>query len=115
MGRLDQQLIDLKAKLQDSQNSRDPLAFESIQKQMKAREKQLLPIYTQMATKFTQLHDASLRMKAKGVIKEVLDWKNCRFFFYKRLNRRVSEWLLIKEVKEAAGDKHSYKSALELV
>jgi len=96
-------------------NSGDHSAFDSIQKQIKAREKQLLPIYTQIATKFAELHDTSLRMKAKGVIKEVVDWKNCRSFFYKRLNRRVSEWLLIKKVRESAGDKVSYKSASEMV
>ena len=115
MGRLDQQLINLKAKLQEARNSGDHATFESLQQQIKAREKQLLPVYTQIATKFAELHDTSLRMAAKGVIREVVDWGNCRSFFYKRLRRRVVEWVLIKTVRDAAGDQLSYKSAMDMV
>ncbi|KAG0449699.1 hypothetical protein HPP92_027131 [Vanilla planifolia] len=54
-------------------------------------------------------------MAAKGVVREVVDWKSSRTFFYKRLNRRVSEWSLIKSAKEASGEELSDKSALELI
>ncbi len=40
-----------------------------------AREKQLLPLYTSVATTFADLHDRAGRMKAKGVIKESISWK----------------------------------------
>ncbi|XP_057502237.1 acetyl-CoA carboxylase 1-like [Actinidia eriantha] len=115
MGRLDQKLINLKAKLQEARSAGTHATFESLQQQIKAREKQLLPVYTQIATKFAELHDTSLRMAAKGVIREVVDWSNCRSFFYKRLHRRVVEASLIKTVRDAAGDQLSHKSAMDLM
>ena len=115
MGRLDQQLINLKAKLQEAKDNRVYGSIESLQQQIKAREKQLLPVYTQIATKFAELHDTSLRMAAKGVIKEVVDWGNSRHFFYRRLHRRVIEGSLIKVVRDAAGDQMSHKCAMDLI
>lgn len=115
MGRLDKQLIDLNAELSEAKSTRAIANVESLQQQIKAREKQLLPIYTQIATKFAELHDTSSRMAAKGVIKEVVDWANSRSFFYKRLNRRVAEGSLIKIVRDAAGDQLSYKAALDMI
>ncbi|KAK9110639.1 hypothetical protein Sjap_018699 [Stephania japonica] len=115
MGRLDQQLIDLKGKLLDALKSRVPTSVEDLQQQVKSREKQLLPVYTQIATRFAELHDSSFRMAAKGVIREVVEWGSSRSFFYKRLNRRVSEGSLIRIVRDAAGDQLSHKSAMELI
>lgn len=115
MGRLDQQLIDLKGKIQESKGSGAHGNVESLQKQIKAREKQLLPVYIQIATKFAELHDTSLRMAAKGVIKEVVDWANSRPFFYKRLHRRIEEGSLIKIVRDASGNQLSHKSAMDLI
>ncbi|CAM8936060.1 unnamed protein product [Rhodiola kirilowii] len=115
MGRLDQQLITLKEKLQEANKNEDRLAINSLQKQIQAREKSLLPVYTQIATKFAELHDTSLRMAAKGVIKEVVDWSNSRSFFYKRLHRRIMEESLVRTVTEAAGDHLSHKSAKDLI
>ncbi|XP_054796887.1 acetyl-CoA carboxylase 1-like [Prosopis cineraria] len=115
MGRLDQQLINLKAKLQDAKTSRALGRIESLQQQINSREKQLLPVYTQIATKFAELHDTSLRMAAKGVIREVLDWSKSRSFFYRRLRRRIGEHSLINSVRDAAGDQLSHESAMGLV
>ncbi|KAK9270500.1 hypothetical protein L1049_026080 [Liquidambar formosana] len=115
MGRLDQQLINLKAKLQEARGTGTHGTVESLQQKIKAREKQLLPVYTQIATKFAELHDTSLRMAAKGVIKEVVDWDKSRSFFYKRLHRRIMEGSLIKTVRDAAGDQLSHKSAMDLI
>lgn len=115
MGRLDQQLMNLKAKLPEARSSRAQATVETLLLQIKAREKQLLPVYTQIATKFAELHDTSFRMAAKGVIKEVVEWENSRSFFYKRLYRRVVEGSLISTMRNAAGDCLSYKSALNLV
>ncbi|KAI3950918.1 hypothetical protein MKW92_020924 [Papaver armeniacum] len=78
MGRLDQKLISLKAKLKEAKSS--------------GIEKQILPVYTQIATRFAELHDTSFRMAAKGVIKEVF-----------------------RTVINAAGDRLCHKSALELI
>ncbi|KAK3001001.1 hypothetical protein RJ639_021732 [Escallonia herrerae] len=115
MGRLDRQLIHMKTKLQEARSTRAVGDVETLEKQIEAREKQLLPVYTQIATKFAELHDTSYRMAAKGVIREILDWGNSRSFFYKRLLRRVVEASLIKTVRNAAGVQLSYKSAMDMI
>ncbi|XP_071710268.1 acetyl-CoA carboxylase 1-like isoform X2 [Rutidosis leptorrhynchoides] len=109
MSRLDPQIRDLKCKLQESKFD------QTIVQQIKAREKQLLPIYTQIATKFAELHDTSFRMAEKGVVKQVVDWNISRFFFYSRLRRRLAEASLISIARDAAGDALSYKSAHDLI
>nr|CAC19875.1 acetyl-CoA carboxylase [Brassica napus] len=111
MGRLDQNLISLRAKLQDAKQSE----MDLIKQQIKARKKQLLPLYIQIATKFADLHDTSMRMAAKGVIKCVVDWSGSRSFFYRKLIRRIAESSLVKHVREASGDNLSYKSAMGLI
>ncbi|MFS7937166.1 putative ligase [Helianthus anomalus] len=109
MTRLDPQIQNLKEKLKESKYD------QTIANQIKARQKQLLPIYTQIATKFAELHDTSFRMAEKGVVKKVVDWKVSRFFFYKRLRRRLAEASLISSMREAAGDMLSYKSAYDMI
>ncbi|OIT39824.1 PREDICTED: acetyl-CoA carboxylase 1-like [Nicotiana attenuata] len=115
MGRLDQQLINLKSRLQEARTAGVYATIETVQQQIKTREKQLLPVYTQIATKFAELHDTSFRMAAKGVVREVVNWGSSRSFFYRRLRRRVEEETLIKTVRDAAGDQLSYKSAMDMV
>ncbi|AQK42598.1 acetyl-coenzyme A carboxylase1 [Zea mays] len=116
MGRLDPELINLKAKLQDAKHGNGSLPdIESLQKSIEARTKQLLPLYTQIAVRFAELHDTSLRMAAKGVIKKVVDWEESRSFFYKRLRRRISEDLLAKEIRRIIGDNFTHQSAMELI
>lgn len=115
MGRLDPELINLKSKLKEASSSATASTVEDLQRQIKAREKKLLPLYIQIATKFAELHDTSLRMAAKGVIKEVVEWSKSRLFFYKRLHRRVAEDDLVKTLKEAAGQQLEYKSARETI
>ncbi|XP_010513439.2 PREDICTED: acetyl-CoA carboxylase 1-like [Camelina sativa] len=116
MGRLDQKLINLKAKIQDAKQNEAAYAnIKLLQQQIKTREKQLLPVYIQIATKFAQLHDTSMRMAAKGVIKSVVEWSGSRSFFYKKLYRRIAESSLVKKIRKASGDKLSYKSAMGLI
>ncbi|ERM94222.1 hypothetical protein AMTR_s00010p00206450 [Amborella trichopoda] len=115
MGRLDPELVSLKSKLQEAKSVGLSGTAEGIQQKIKEREKKLLPIYTQIATKFAQLHDTSLRMKAKGVIKEVIEWGNSRAFFYGRLQRRLAEGALVKTVREAAGEEVSKDLAFTMV
>ena len=116
MGRLDPELINLKAKLHGAKLGNGSLLdIESLQKSIEARTKQLLPLYTQIAIRFAELHDTSLRMAAKGVIKKVVDWEESRSFFYKRLRRRISEDVLAKEIRGIAGDHFTHQSAVELI
>ncbi|KYQ93773.1 acetyl-CoA carboxylase [Tieghemostelium lacteum] len=63
----------------------------NIKQQIQQREKELLGIYQQIAIKFADLHDTPGRMKAKGVIHEVIPWKESRKYFYHRLKRRLYE------------------------
>ncbi|CAJ0940987.1 unnamed protein product [Ranitomeya imitator] len=48
------------------------LERKSLEKKLKAREDQLLPIYHQIAVKFADLHDTPGRMQEKGVITRFL-------------------------------------------
>ncbi|KAK6168611.1 hypothetical protein SNE40_019808 [Patella caerulea] len=62
-----------------------------LQKDLKEREDNLLPIYHTVAVQFADLHDTPGRMEEKGVISNVLDWKTSREFFYWRMRRRLLE------------------------
>lgn len=57
----------------------------------KRREELLFTTYRHIAERFADLHDAPGRMHAKGVIRDVVDWKNARNYFYRRLKRRLVE------------------------
>ncbi|KAL5230766.1 hypothetical protein ABZP36_029542 [Zizania latifolia] len=116
MLRLDPELINLNARLREMKKENSGLSeMETIRRTMIVRMKQLMPIYTQVATRFAELHDTSDRMAAKGVIGKVVDWEESRAFFYRRLRRRVTEDALAKEIREAAGEQLSQKSALEYI
>ncbi|KAL2653562.1 hypothetical protein R1flu_021690 [Riccia fluitans] len=109
--RLDAQVIALKQKLQ----SADQAAAQSIQQQINARVKLLLPVYKQIAIRFAELHDTANRMAAKGVIKKPVDWAQSRYFFHRRLKRRLVEEALVQQVQDAAGEVLSHGDALALI
>jgi len=71
---------------------------DELKKKMTLREKQLLPVYSQIALQFADLHDRSGRMKAKGVIRDQLVWANSRRYFYWRLRRRLNEEYLLRRM-----------------
>jgi acetyl-CoA carboxylase / biotin carboxylase 1 len=56
---------------------------------VKAREKQLLPVYQQVALQFADMHDTPVRMMAKGVLAGVVPWSSSRRYFTGRLKRCV--------------------------
>ncbi|XP_072271466.1 acetyl-CoA carboxylase 2 isoform X2 [Pyxicephalus adspersus] len=64
---------------------------KNLEKKLKAREEILLPIYHQIAVKFADLHDTPGRMQEKGVISDILEWKEARTFMYWRLRRLLLE------------------------
>ncbi|KAJ3476483.1 hypothetical protein NLG97_g9117 [Lecanicillium saksenae] len=82
MARMDETYAQLKKNLADPATSKEEA--EEIKTKMAARERQLLPVYSQIAIQFADLHDRAGRMKAKGTIREVLEWTNARRFFYWR-------------------------------
>merc|ERR1711990_1439031 len=65
------------------------------------REKDLLPLYTQIAHEFADLYDRAGRMKAKGVVRDVLAFKRSREYFYWRVQRRQAEMGLRKAIADA--------------
>ncbi|KAK3274777.1 hypothetical protein CYMTET_17053 [Cymbomonas tetramitiformis] len=87
-----------KADLLKAMKRLDPVYAKLEGAEAKAREKLLLPIYTQIAVKFASLHDTPGVMKHKGVISEVVPWKDSRVFFYKALRRRLAEVDVAKEL-----------------
>ncbi|KAH7038334.1 acetyl-CoA carboxylase [Microdochium trichocladiopsis] len=109
MARLDPAYGALRKQAADKNLSKDEL--EAIKGKMVAREKQLLPIYSQISIQFADLHDRAGRMKAKGTIREIIEWKNARRFFYWRLRRRLNEEYILK--KMAAAVNSTPKSSAE--
>lgn len=63
-----------------------------------------------MAHEFADLHDRAGRMKAKGVIRDVVTWKRSRSYFFWRAKRRIAEDSLVRAfqvrltVQAAGGD-----------
>ncbi|KAK3322810.1 acetyl-CoA carboxylase [Apodospora peruviana] len=96
MARLDPVYGDLKKKMTDNTLSKEET--DKIKQQLTAREQQLLPVYAQVSLQFADLHDRAGRMKAKGVIREVLEWKNARRFFYWRVRRRLNEEYILRRI-----------------
>ena len=103
MRRLDPTLKQLDDELQmavSKMGQGSPLV-EKILAQISAREKELLPIYQQLATQFAELHDTPGRMKEKGVIDAIVPWEVSREFFYWRLRRRLEEHAVRKQLVAA--------------
>lgn len=96
MARLDPTYGALRQSLHDKSLSGEELA--SVKAKMTEREERLLPVYSQVALQFADLHDRAGRMEAKGTIRAALEWKNARRFFYWRLRRRLSEELILKRM-----------------
>ena len=96
MARLDPVYADLRAQLADKSITSDKQS--DIKVKMTERESLLLPVYSQISLQFADLHDRAGRMKAKDVIRQPLQWKNARRFFYWRLRRRLNEESLIAKM-----------------
>jgi len=102
MNRLDSKLQQLSSELAVAEESLAEDEAASLRKQIEAREKALLPLYTQISYEFADLHDRPGRMRAKGVIRDVVPWERSREYFYWRVRRRLAQDKLVKELK--AGD-----------
>ncbi|XP_073965390.1 acetyl-CoA carboxylase isoform X2 [Choristoneura fumiferana] len=57
------------------------------EKSAKAREKELQPIYHEIAVQFAELHDTAERMLEKGCIFDIIPWRDSRRVLYWRLRR----------------------------
>ncbi|KAJ2383450.1 acetyl-coenzyme-A carboxylase, partial [Coemansia sp. RSA 2559] len=100
MDRLDPQVRDLRQELANPDLA--PAQKAEIKQALDAREKALLPVYTQIAVQFADLHDRAGRMAAKGVIRSEIQWAHARTYFFHRLKRRLHEEQLRKAIQAAA-------------
>lgn len=98
MHRLDKTLIDLNEQLGEAGESE----AAGIQESIKNRERALLPVYEQISVQFCELHDTPVRMEAVGVIRQQVEWKSSRSFFYWRLRRKLAEFDLRKKIIDAS-------------
>ena len=111
--RLDPVLIQLDKEASSLLNEDEKL--KDLQRRIAQREKSLLGVYQQIAVHFADLHDTPGRMKAKGVIKRQVDWKDSRSFFYWRLRRMLTEFDFFNATKELKPSTYSRKESCELL
>ncbi|GET91303.1 acetyl-coA carboxylase, putative [Leishmania tarentolae] len=64
-------------------------------------EKNLLPHYRDVAVRFADLHDTYVRMKATGVVRDVVPWKDSRRHFYHKLERKLKELEVANDMLES--------------
>lgn len=99
MARNDPTYASLKKQLATAQASGSTSEeVEALHAKIADREDQLLPIYTQISLQFADLHDRSGRMKAKGVIRDQLEWRTSRRYFYWRVRRRLNEEYILRRM-----------------
>ena len=113
MERLDPTMKKLVGELADSKTTNEEKA--RLEQEIKRREEQLAGVYHQVAVQFAELHDTPVRMKEKRTIRDIVEWKEARKFFYWRLRRKLLETQLGKQVVEAAGEGklgHSQREAM---
>merc|ERR1719228_2783031 len=91
MERLDPVMKKLIGQLADSHITNAEKA--RLEQEIKRREEQLAGV-----------HDTPIRMKEKGTIRDVVEWKSARRFFYWRLRRKLLETQLCRQIVDAAGE-----------
>jgi len=69
----------------------DKTSGKSVDKDIKAREKLLMPFYRQVSRTYCDLHDRSGRMVAVGAISDELTWKDSREYLHWRIRRRLRQ------------------------
>jgi len=75
-----------------------------------SRETELLPSYQPLGEIFCDLHDRPERMLAKGVIRDIVPWKQARSYFFYRLKRRFKEMAIATALAKQRGIE--YEAAL---
>jgi len=114
MHRLDEKLMQLSAELGVAEESLAVAEVEDLKTQIASRERLLLPLYTQISHEFADLHDRPGRMKAKGVIRAVVEWEHSREYFGWRVRRRLAQDSLVKQLR-AADSELGHQEAVALL
>jgi len=112
MHQLDPVLMSLDAELETAASDMD---VAELSNQIKDRETALMPLYLQVAHEFADLHDRAGRMKAKGVIRDKLEWKSSRAYMYWRVKRRIAEDELRDGIMAAAPHLDHYAATDKIV
>ena len=81
---------------------------------VQARQQVLLQPYRSVAVGFADMHDKAERMRAKGIVRKVIPWKNARRFFYWRLKKGIIEDALARSIS-ATQDTMSFSEGKDLV
>ncbi|XP_050664997.1 acetyl-CoA carboxylase isoform X2 [Leptidea sinapis] len=103
-GSIDEVLITTDVGKQAESKIRDlESELATAEKSAKAREKELAPVYHQIAVQFAELHDTAERMLEKGCIFDIVPWKQSRKILYWRLRRVLRQNEQEKRVKLATG------------
>jgi len=100
--RLDPSLVKMSEKLKELKAAGSEREVAELEAEISTREDRVFVCYRQIAEHFADLHDTPGRMKAKGVISEVVPWKRSRSYFYWRLRRRLGEMNLIRKLQAAS-------------
>jgi acetyl-CoA carboxylase/biotin carboxylase 1 len=102
----DKHVIEMMHRLDDKlrQLDADLKGGKDVSKEIKAREKLLLPMYKQVSVTYCDLHDRSGRMKGLGAIREELKWSESRAYLHWRIRRRLQENGAAKKLQEGVGD-----------
>ena len=87
--------------------------YEGAEREKKMRD--LGPAYLTVAQEFADLHDRAGRMKAKGVIRDVVPWETSREYFYWRSKRRLAIDALASAVQQASLDTITFDEAGTIV
>ena len=102
MHRLDSTLIQLDAELASAEESTVSTdEAKSVKEAIAKREAKLMPLYVQISHEFADLHDRPGRMKAKGVVRDIVPWERAREYFFWRVRRRLMQDALVSELKAA--------------
>ncbi|XP_076162670.1 acetyl-CoA carboxylase isoform X2 [Ptiloglossa arizonensis] len=95
MHRVDSVIQKLKEKLPNVNSQEERTEIET---QIRKREKDLEPMYHQVAVHFADLHDTPERMLEKNAIHEIIPWRKARKLLYWRLKRRLLEDQIKEEI-----------------
>ena len=96
MERVDPVYTNLRRQLSDVTKTKEELKV--ISEKLQQYEIACIGVYEQAAVELADLHDRPQRMLQKGVIREIVEWKTSREYFYWRLHRRVKELEIAREL-----------------
>ncbi|XP_063545623.1 acetyl-CoA carboxylase [Cydia strobilella] len=101
-GSIDDVLVRTEAGREAENKARElETELQLCEKKAQQREKELHPIYHEIAVHFAELHDTAERMLEKGCIFDIIPWKDSRRFLYWRLRRLLLQNLQERRVQHA--------------